>query len=449
MKRQVLLSALLLLFMVSPVWASAPIDPVRFTDPMALPVLTSSGANRVSDQEVKGQTPGGAYYRMVVPESWNGDLVIWNHGFSLDHPHGNVNLGPAAGLNLEQGYAVAASSYRQVGWALFYTIEDLNELYQEFVTQFRTPSRVFIYGGSLGGIVTAQVLEQGKLGNVVGAMPLCGAMAGSRIFDGSVDLRLVYDVIAEDIPEAAIPGGAEGLPEDSNLTETGMALAVNAATGILLPEALRSPLQRANLDKILQVSGIPEEFLLFDMWYSTFGLSDLVHDPAKLGGAIAAGNAGVDYDDAEINAAIERIAPNPVANNYLGKYFTPTGQVGDVKIIQLHTDKDGLVIVENAGEYAQVVPAANLTTAIVVEDKPTHCEFTEAEVYAVWESLLGWVDGSVQPDAAGIQTACENAPSKYPGPCRIDPSFEIPDMDSRIRPRIRWQILFQPNEMRP
>ncbi len=449
MNKLIFLSTLLLLLMVSPVWAEGPVYPTSFTDPMALPTLSSSGQDRILDHEVKGQAPGGAHYRMVVPEDWNGDLVIWNHGFSLEEPDENVDLGPAVDLNLEQGYAVAASSYRQKGWALFYTREDLNELYQEFVARFGAPSRVLVYGASLGGLVTAQALEQGELGNVVGAMALCGAMAGSRVFDGSVDLRLVYDVIADGIPKAALPGGAEGLPKDSDLTEFGMALAVNAATGILLPDAQRSPLQQANLAKILRVSALPEEFLLTDMWYSTFGLSDLVHDPAKLGGAIAAGNAGVNYDDAEINAAIERIAPNPVANNRLGNYFIPTGQVGDVKIVQLQTDKDGLVIVENAGEYSQVVPTINLTTVIVVEDEPSHCNFTEAEVYAAWESLLEWVDGGVKPDATGIQTACENAPTKYPGPCRINPNFEIPDMDGRIQPRTRWQILFQPQVIKP
>ena len=416
---------------------------------MALPEILPSGGERVLNQEVEGQTPGGAYFKIVVPDSWNGDLVIWNHGFSLDEPSAVEDLGPLVDVHLEQGYAIAASSYRQTGWALFHTADDLSELYQEFVTRFDTPGQVYVYGGSLGGIVTAQAIEQAELGNVVGAMPICGAMAGSRIWDGSVDLRLVYDVIAEGIPGAAIPGGAEGLPEDSSLTVTGMSLAVNAATGILLPEGMRSPQQQANLAKILQVTGIPQEFLLLDMGYATFALSDLVHDPIKLGGVIAVGNEGVDYDDSDINSAIQWVTPNPVSNNRFGKNYIPTGQVGDVKIVQLHTDKDGLVIVENAGEYAQVVPTANLTTAIVVEDIPSHCGFNAAEVVAAWQSLQAWVAGGSQPSAASIQTTCENVPAEYPGPCRIDPSFEIPDMDGRIRPRTRWQVLFQPMAVQP
>ena len=30
-----------------------------------------------------GQTPGGAFYTIAVPDRWNGGLVIYNHGFSL------------------------------------------------------------------------------------------------------------------------------------------------------------------------------------------------------------------------------------------------------------------------------------------------------------------------------------------------------------------------------
>ena len=352
MKKLVLLIAFLLVFTLSPAWAATPPQPASFSDPMMLPDILPSGGDYVLNQEVEGQTPGGAYFTIVVPDSWNGDLVIWNHGFSLNEPDAVDDLGPLVDFNLEEGYAVAACSYRQAGWSLFYTTEDLSELYQAFVTRFGAPGQVYVYGASLGGIVTAQALEQAELGNVVGAMPLCGAVAGSRIWDGSLDLRLIYDVIAEGMPGAAIPGGAEGLPEDSKLTEIGLGFAVNAATGILLPEEVRTPQQQANLDKILQVSGIPESFLLTDMWFSTFGLSDLVHDPMKLGGVIAVGNTGVDYGDNSIDDVIQRVSPDPVANNRFGKYYIPSGEVGDIKIVQLHTDKDGLVIVENAGEYA-------------------------------------------------------------------------------------------------
>ena len=57
------------------------------------------------------------------------------------------------------------------------------------------------------------------------------------------------------------------------------------------------------------------------------------------------------------------------------------------------------MIVENQSEYASVVPAGNLTVAIVVEEIPSHCEFTPAEALAGWESLRVWIAGGPQPSA--------------------------------------------------
>ena len=121
-------------------------------------------------------------------------------------------MGPLAAVQLGEGYAVAASSYRMRGWALFKTSDDLTELYDVFVKSFGVPQQVIVTGASLGGIVTAAALERAEIGNVVGALSLCGALAGSRNWDGALDARLVYDVLCDAVPFAAIQGGAEGLP---------------------------------------------------------------------------------------------------------------------------------------------------------------------------------------------------------------------------------------------
>lgn len=388
-------------------------------------------------EEMSGETGGGAYYRIVVPDLWNGDLVIWNHGFSLDSVGPVTDLGPLADLQLLQGYAVAASSFQQDGWAVFKTKNDLQLMVNAFEERFGTPGSVIVTGASLGGIVTAAALEEADLGNVTGAFTFCGAVGGSRNWDGALDLRLAYDAICAGVPGAAIPGGAEGLPEGSTLVFDQLALAVNACTGILMPPEARLQFQVENLEKMLAVMDIPEDFLLYDMWYVTFGMSNLVHDHGKLRGRIGTGNMTVTYDDPILDADIERVAPHSGAANRLEKHFTPTGNVGGVRIVSMHTDKDGLVVVENQSEYASVVPAENLTVAVVVEAVPTHCGFTSAEIVAGWESLRGWLAGGPQPSAAYIQGTCQAivAGGMAQGPCRIDPAFVIPDMDGRIKPR--------------
>lgn len=53
----------------------------------------------------------------------------------------------------------------------------------------------------------------------------------------------------------------------------------------------------------------------------------------------------------------EGLAPL-IAAERLGRNYTPTGAVGDVKFVSLHTDKHGLVVFENEHECSEVVPAS-------------------------------------------------------------------------------------------
>jgi hypothetical protein len=399
-------------------------------------VTSSSRADTV----LTGNTDGGAFFKIVVPTVWNGDLVIWNHGFSLS-PVGLVSdLGPLSALQLSEGYAVAASSFQQIGWALFKTKNDTQNMVNVFKANFGRPKNILVNGASLGGIVTADVVEKANIGNVVGAYPICGALAGSRNWDGAIDLRLAYDAVCANTPAAAIPGGATGLPSPGfpsyPFTQTQMALAANACMGVLTPPGFRTLLQKANLALYLATTQLPASFVLTDLGFGLFGYSNLIWDPAKLDGGQGVGNANVNYDNGGfIDTNIQRVSTNPGAVNRVNKYFTPGGNVGAVKIVSLHTDGDGLVIVENEKEYADVVPAGNLTTAIVDEAGNTHCGFTPSETAAGWESLRGWVAGGPQPTAAGIQGLCGFISGGAPGQCRINPAFVVPDMDGRIHPR--------------
>lgn len=402
-----------------------------------LVLLSASISIAQAATEVGGQE-NGAFYRIVVPDNWNGSLVIWGRGLNLNPLPETPDLGPLAPVQLSEGYAVAASSYSQQGWSLFRTDRDYRTLLKVFRQHFRKPDSIIVSGGSLGGLVAAQSLERIRRKNIDGAYALCGPLAGSRNWDTGVDLRLVYDYVCADVPGAAIPGGAEGLPANNMLTETELALAVNACTGILAPPALRTIEQSSRLQRILDESTIPESFFLTVMQYATQILSDLVHDPEKLNGRIGVGNRFVTYDDADINQGIERVTANFWSALKLYFNFTPRGRIRDTKVVSLHTDKDGLVFVENQAEYSSLVPDRKLTTAIVVEDAPSHCGFNEAEAVAGWEELRTWIAGDAQPSAMDIQSTCQLAElaGLAVGPCRFDPEYDVADYSSRTPSRL-------------
>jgi len=391
-----------------------------------------------ADTTITGEKKG-AFFTITVPDEWNGGLVISNHGFDFNAPEANPGLGFIAPLWLSQGYAVAASSYSQCCWALFETKRDIERMVDVFIDEFGKPTHVFISGGSLGGIVTAQLVEKLEGLNIVGAYPVCGALAGSRQWDGAIDVRLVYDVICGGV--APIPGGATGLPApghpDSPIKNINVLLATNDCLGVpFTPPQFVTPEQAARLAQFVAVTQLPESFIATDMVFAALGISNVVFEAGKLDGDNGMSNIDVTYNDPAIDAAIERVTPDKNGRNRLQKNFTPKGHVGATKIVSIHTDGDGLVIVENESEYQSVVPASNLTVGIVDEVGNTHCGFTEAETVAGWEALRAWVAGAPQPSATDLQNTCLLLEGfGAGGPCRIDPLFVIPDMDGRIPPR--------------
>jgi hypothetical protein len=381
-----------------------------------------------------------SFYQFAVPADWNGALVIWNHGYSFNPPGANPDLGPLVDVQLAQGYAVAASSYSQSQWAVFNTRRDNARLVEAFAEQVGEPVSIIMTGASLGGIVTADALERVDEFSVDGAFAFCGAMGGSRVWDGAHDIRLTYDAVCSDV--APIPGGATGLPPVPGVIDpTAVAIATNACMGTLTPPQFRTADQNERLAKFLAVTKIPENFIITDMLFATNGIANLVFDPDKLDGGQGLGNIGVAYDDPDVDATIQRVKADRKAAKTLKRNFTPRGELENegVKIVSLHTDKDGLVIVENQSEYQRVVDAGNFTVGVAVEATPTHCGFSPAELVAGWESLRGWLAGAPQPTAGSLQGTCQLIEATqgafFPGPCRIDPTFVIPDMDSRIAPR--------------
>ena len=407
-------------------------------------------------QQFSGQTPGGAFYQIEAPDNWvpADGLLINNHGFQIDQVAPAPDLGVLREVALEQGMAVAASSYRQAGWALFHTLEDNRELYQAFEEHLGRPLFVYLFGGSMGGLVSLQAAEQGGVGNVVGAYAVCAPAHGAYAWDQAFDLRVIYDAVCSDVSGGDIPGATTGLPFTldpdqydgilGDVTAGLVASAVVRCTGYELPEWLQSDGQQQRFARILDAAGIGEEWFGLNMAYAVFGLSDLIHASEKLASASsvlfdnsAFDNMDVDYGDPQINADVVRVAANPFQRQMLRAHYTPMVPSGNTKILATHTDKDDLVVVEHQHSLTQQYPADALATAVVVEDQGSHCGYTEAELLAGWDALQAWVQGGEKPDATALQSRCDGIEQSgdQPGPCRYDPKYAVASIDTRIRPR--------------
>jgi hypothetical protein len=404
--------------------------------------------------ELRGQTPGGARYLIVVPEGWQpgGPLVFVNHGFNfaLDL---DPDVGPLRDVQLAQGYALAASGFRGRGWALSFALDDNAELLDVFRREVGPPGQIIPMGGSMGGIISLKQAEDPRFANVAGVYAACPAAAGARTWDGALDLRLVYDVVCEGVGGGELPDGAAPMPWAYDLDQIPLDLAdpfdndavlralarVTQCTGLALSPALRTPPQRDRLERLKTLSGIrSEDFLAVNLAYATFALGDLVRAPDKLGNRNPFDTRGVDYGDAEVNAKVPRFAPDPFAQWDLIRSSTLDGH-GSHRILSLHTGGDELLPPQHQQALSNLYRPERLVQAIATESERSHCGFSDAEGRAGWEALRAWIGGSPQPTAASLQANCGAlvANGSEDGPCRLvaHDASDTSALDAVIAPR--------------
>lgn len=404
-------------------------------------------------QAFSGQAPSGAWYRIEAPDDWKpGDaLVLFQHGLDFNQPDGPPSLGPLKSVMLAEGYAVAASSFNQRGWAVFTAVDDNRELAALFEQKLGLPGEIVPFGGSLGGLLALKLAEAPGFPPVHAAYSLCPAAAGSRIWDTAIDLRLAYDVVCEDAGELKkgeppltwalnlrdIPNDLGDLQDQARVLPT--LIDVTRCTGVGLPDYLRNDAMDKRLRELMAFTGITDEkFFVTNLGYSIYVMSDLVRSPDKLGGRNPFTTAGVDYgSDPKIQGGIARISADPRAAALLRSVSDFRGRVGAAKILSMHTSRDQLVIPSNQEFVRKVLPANQLTSVLVDEEEPSHCGFTDAEGIAGWEALRAWRDGAAQPDGASLQESCERlvAAGYATGACRFDATSQIAPFDSIVRAR--------------
>lgn len=137
-----------------------------------------------------------AGYRVEVPENWNGELVMWAHGFRGEGPALTVDSPPMRAYLLANGYAWAASTYSANFYDVRAGVEDTNALALAFTDiatrngrQLQTPSKYYISGVSMGGHIAGAAIEketEQTANNFVayaGAAPMCGVMGDTALFD--------------------------------------------------------------------------------------------------------------------------------------------------------------------------------------------------------------------------------------------------------------------------
>lgn len=126
-----------------------PLPPYTINAPVLAPILVNGVLSTVRQGVNKH-----AAYDIETPPNWNGDLVVWAHGY---RGQGTVlTVDPPAYLLrqkfLAEGYAWAASSYYGNGFDIRAGVLSSKELADLFRSAVGLPHRTYIAGVSIGGV---------------------------------------------------------------------------------------------------------------------------------------------------------------------------------------------------------------------------------------------------------------------------------------------------------
>lgn len=428
-------------------------------------VAACSGA--AGDQPAGGATPlrscaevacageiDGAPYRIELPRRWNGTLVIWSHGYRQVRPappdyapvrHDAEVAKQASGPGdrhyadalLAEGYALAGSAYRTNGWAVADGVRAAEQLHDFFVRAVGRPRRTYLWGESLGGLITQAVAERYP-DWVSGAVPTCGVLAGpvqsfDLVLDGAFAIKTLL------LPSLKLQGYAS-FDEAVRAFDAAIATIRKAATDpkegvprLLVVAALVDPSSKTKtFDGHDPASRLTAQItsVATSLGYGTVVRWELER---RAGGPIS-GNAGVDYaarvgpaERAQIDslapgrldgwlrqlAAAPRLRADPAARARAVSFGDPTGRL-TVPTVTLHTGYDDLVAVQEETVFADRVACARRTDRLMqlyttlpprYSDAPYgagHCNFTVTGAIRVLDE---WVRTGRRPDPGAVDAA--------------------------------------------
>jgi hypothetical protein len=132
----------------------------------------------------------GASYRIEKPRRWNGELVVYAHGYRGTGTVLYVDNPALRRHYVDLGFAWAASSYQTNGYDVGQGVLDSHALIDLFARRTGHPARdVYMTGASMGGHVTGAAIEHYPHA-FIAAMPVCGVLGDARLFDYFLDANV-------------------------------------------------------------------------------------------------------------------------------------------------------------------------------------------------------------------------------------------------------------------
>lgn len=372
-----------------------------------------------------------------VPANWNRDLVLAAHGFLPPNPEdwgpsgtfeGNLS-NPAIIATRDaflcQGYAIGLSQFSRQGFAVQQGIRDTHLLNPIFWLLVGFPRHTYVYGFSMGGLVTVALAEKYPW-RYAAAMPTCGPDAGSLFelqYVGNVRMLLGYFAAGTGAPTFS-PLGLGGT-FSSGTVDPPTALGEAAWNGwygafggelqsnsywqavardMLLTSVSGTVTGASDLGsfamRLLQVGASPTNeqignALIRPMYYWMVGAKDAV----DVADGSPFDNAGMAYFEGPTGTT--RIYPGTFAGDadaimYYQDYYQPTGRTW-VPMLALHNVFDADVPIESDRLYRRLSADAHpfrpdqyfrLLTPTDDAYQYGHCNFALEQIVAGFDYLV-------------------------------------------------------------
>jgi hypothetical protein len=386
----------------------------------------TSAAGGAGPGTYTGTLADGAKYLIEVPAGWNGTVVLYSHGYVVPgspNPAADVGDPVTRSWLLGHGYALAGSSYATTGWAIQQAIPDQLATLDVFDSTVGTPTRTIAWGHSLGGMITAGLVQTAPR-RFTGALPMCGVLSGgvatwNVALDGAFALQQLI-VPAAQVVHITNPFGNLGVAEAAiaaaQATAQGRArIALAAALGDgpgwfnpLSPEPARNDFTAQEANQFSWLTQVDGPFVFAfraelearaggnPSWNTGVDYRRQFHhsiDAAEVRALYKAAGLDLDADLAKLNAA-PRVHADPGAVSYLTTNIVFNGNLGHVPVLTMHTTGDGLVSVENEEAYRDAVRRGHdgrLLQQVFVH-RAGHCTFTPAETITAFQALVQRLD---------------------------------------------------------